>query len=374
MSVGGFYKAEEVRAAARGRWADVLARHGVNTALLENRHGPCPGCGGRDRFRWDDKDGEGTWLCSQGGGGTISGDGIALLMHVTGKEWKECLAMAGDVVLGEAGMHGRREGNGWNEGVAKAPRREVESWIPKYEEARLRGAVRNVPEGIGKEWFMARSAIDPRKVTPGEFLEHVFRPGERAMVFTEFKGPGDFLWEAGRGGYRLAKERGVKAVRSPLPTGGPDGVWYLSNPVDGQWHPNPRQQGKYSRRSAESVTAWRHVVLESDVADHALWLRFLAMVPVPVVAIYSSGGKSWHALVRVDMPDKPAFDTYLRNEAKRVLPVFGADAGAMTPVRLTRLPGCMRGNRLQELIYLRPDAPMTPVEPIITLKPRREIR
>ena len=263
---------------------------------------------------------------------------------------------------------------GWNEGVAKAPRREVESWIPKYEEARLRGAVRNVPEGIGKEWFMARSAIDPRKVTPGEFLEHVFRPGERAMVFTEFKGPGDFLWEAGRGGYRLAKERGVKAVRSTLPTGGPDGVWYLSNPIDGQWHPNPRQQGKFSRRSAESVTAWRHVVLESDVADHALWLRFLAMVPVPVVAIYSSGGKSWHALVRVDMPDKPAFDTYLRNDAKRVLPVFGADAGAMTPVRLTRLPGCMRGNRLQELIYLRPDAPMTPVEPIITLKPRREIR
>ena len=54
------------------------------------------------------------------------------------------------------------------------------------------------------------------------------------------------------------------------------------------------------------------------------------------------------------MEDKASFDAYLRQEAKRVLPVLGADPGAMTPVRLTRLPGCTRGGRLQELIYLNP--------------------
>jgi hypothetical protein len=256
------------------------------------------------------------------------------------------------------------------EGVVRRAPVARESWIPEFNIGKLRGMVKAVPP-CGPEWFMERSPIDVRKVTPGEFIEHAFLPGERVVVFTEFKGPGDYLWEVGKGGYRLSAERGVKAVRSTLPTGGPDGVWYLSNPIDGQWHTNPRQQGRFSRRSAESVTAWRHVVLESDVADHALWLRFLAMVPVPVVAIYSSGGKSWHALVRVDMPDKPAFDTYLRNEAKRLLPVFGADAGAMTPVRLTRLPGCTRGGRLQRCIYLNPKADPDAPDPITNLKPLR---
>ncbi len=54
------------------------------------------------------------------------------------------------------------------------------------------------------------------------------------------------------------------------------------------------------------------------------------------------------------MQDKASFDAYLRGEAKRVLPIFGADPGAMTPVRLTRLPGCTRKGRMQELIYLNP--------------------
>ena len=202
---------------------------------------------------------------------------------------------------------------------------------------------------------MERSPVDPRGLGPGEFIEHAFAPGERVLVASNYKGQGDFLWEVGRGGYRLAAERGVSAVRSKLPTdGGKDGIWYLCNPVDGRWYANPRQAGKFSRRSAESVTAWRHLVLESDEAPADLWLRFLARVPMPVVAIYSSGGRSWHALVRVEMEDKASFDAYLRQEAKRVLPVLGADPGAMTPVRLTRLPGCTRGGRLQELIYLNP--------------------
>lgn len=35
-------------------------------------------CGGKDRFRFDDKDGRGTWICNQCG----AGDGLALLMSV----------------------------------------------------------------------------------------------------------------------------------------------------------------------------------------------------------------------------------------------------------------------------------------------------
>ena len=298
-----------------------------------------------------------------------------------------------------------------NEGVARAPRSR-EAWIPEFDIARLRHFVAAVPE-VDETWLAERSPVDPRTVTSGEFLEKVFQDGERVLVFSEFKSQGDFLWEVGRGGYRLSPEQGVKAVRSKLPVdGGKEGVWYLCNPVDGKWHINPRREGRYSRRSEEAVTAWRFLILECDeektlwkkahvlkeavrlraagqevlpafsgmpekwtaemlkkpetwpglaekLEDDAkavpgLWRRFLAALPLDVVAIYTSGGASVHALVRVDQPDKPSFDTLLRTHAKRILPLFGADPAAMTPVRLSRLPGCTRKGNLQRLLWLNP--------------------
>ena len=41
---------------ARGRWAAILPQLGVSPSALTGKHGPCPLCGGRDRFRFDDKE------------------------------------------------------------------------------------------------------------------------------------------------------------------------------------------------------------------------------------------------------------------------------------------------------------------------------
>ncbi|HEY1260560.1 MAG TPA: toprim domain-containing protein [Stellaceae bacterium] len=60
---------------ARGRWREILPRLGVDGRFLVNRHGPCPLCGGRDRYRFDDRDGSGSYSCNQCGAGT----GIILL-------------------------------------------------------------------------------------------------------------------------------------------------------------------------------------------------------------------------------------------------------------------------------------------------------
>ena len=76
----------DVLTAASGRWREILeALAGLRAEQLSNRHQPCPACGGRDRFRFDDRDGSGSWFCNQcggkdhlGGGGT----GIDLLMRV----------------------------------------------------------------------------------------------------------------------------------------------------------------------------------------------------------------------------------------------------------------------------------------------------
>ena len=54
---------------ARGRWCEILPHLGLEARFLQNKHGPCPLCGGKDRYRFDDKDGAGTYYCSQCGPG-----------------------------------------------------------------------------------------------------------------------------------------------------------------------------------------------------------------------------------------------------------------------------------------------------------------
>ncbi len=77
----------DIRAEARGRWASMLPSLGVDKRYLVNRHGPCPMCGGKDRFRFDDKEGDGTWFCN----GCGAGDGIALVMALNRWEFKEAV-------------------------------------------------------------------------------------------------------------------------------------------------------------------------------------------------------------------------------------------------------------------------------------------
>jgi putative DNA primase/helicase len=65
---------------AIGRWPGILEKLGVDRRYLRKKHGPCPICGGKDRFRFDDKDGRGTWICSHCG----AGDGFDLLRKLYG--------------------------------------------------------------------------------------------------------------------------------------------------------------------------------------------------------------------------------------------------------------------------------------------------
>lgn len=83
--------------AARGKWHSVLAALGIDQAFLRNRHGPCPMCGGVDRFRFDDKNGDGTWYCN----GCGSGRGIELVMRLRGVEYKQACTDV-DAVVGNA--------------------------------------------------------------------------------------------------------------------------------------------------------------------------------------------------------------------------------------------------------------------------------
>jgi putative DNA primase/helicase len=74
----------DVRELATGRWPGILVALGVDAAHLTGKHVACPVCGGKDRFRFDDKDGRGTFYCSHCG----AGDGFTLLGRLKGWDFR----------------------------------------------------------------------------------------------------------------------------------------------------------------------------------------------------------------------------------------------------------------------------------------------
>ncbi|HEV7611418.1 MAG TPA: toprim domain-containing protein [Steroidobacteraceae bacterium] len=84
---------------ARVDWPAVLMQVGIPEKALSNRHGPCPGCGGKDCFRFDHaKRGNGSFYCNKFG----SGDGFRLLEHAYGWSFTEARRR----VIEAAGLEG----------------------------------------------------------------------------------------------------------------------------------------------------------------------------------------------------------------------------------------------------------------------------
>ena len=94
---------DAVRKAAQGQWRGVLSRLGISVPDNPKHAAPCPGCGGKDRFRFDDKDGGGSFICGQGGAGTLAGDGFALVQHVRHCSAADALALVREVLPSSGG-------------------------------------------------------------------------------------------------------------------------------------------------------------------------------------------------------------------------------------------------------------------------------
>ena len=248
---------------------------------------------------------------------------------------------------------------------------------PEFDQAALERAQ---AAGFSPEeaWLAERSPVDPRDITAGEFLDAIFPAGEKTLIFTNFYGQGDFGHVAGQPGesYRIGQRPGIRPEPAELPQVERVGAWFLPVPMDGKWHASGGVDKKTglplrSRRSGKSVMSWRHLVLESDEARDEEWLNLLCQLPLPVSALYTSGGRSIHALIRIDARSKGRFDE-MRDRMSPFLAKLGADPAAMTGVRLTSLPGVFRCGtekvkqgrreyvrykepRLQRLLYLDPD-------------------
>lgn len=74
-----------IRKRCAGKWSKLLPALGVDPNYLTGKPGSCPICGGKDRFRWDNAAGSGSFFCNQCG----SGDGFILAMKVRGVSFRE---------------------------------------------------------------------------------------------------------------------------------------------------------------------------------------------------------------------------------------------------------------------------------------------
>lgn len=110
--------AREIHARLASTWPLVLAQLGIAESTLKNKHGPCPACGGKDRFRFDNKRGRGDYFCNHCG----AGDGFRLLERTFG--WT--FSMARQQVIAAAGLANDAE-------LGKAPAR---SQMPMHPAAR----------------------------------------------------------------------------------------------------------------------------------------------------------------------------------------------------------------------------------------------
>jgi hypothetical protein len=230
---------------------------------------------------------------------------------------------------------------------------------PAYDPAYLERFTEELADEIDQEYLELRSEFTCDNRSPAGFLHKVFRPGEHVWVTDNTFSSDGLIWAHDGSLQNLAELNHL--------VDGHQGVWYLSNPIDGAPHQlerlvSARNRQGISFRAAECVTDWRYIVLETDDAPEDLWLKALCLLRLPLVAIYHSGGRGAHALVNLGVSTLQGWREQLDPHRDHLIRL-GACPGTLTPVRLSRLPNCLRGQtgRLQQLLYLAPNADFTPI-------------
>ena len=118
------------------------------------------------------------------------------------------------------------------------------------------------------------------------------------------------------------------------------------------------RSGKPSMVCDDAVAVFRHAVVEFDAMPLADQLNFwMGWGLEAVTAITFSGGKSLHAVLRVDVANREEWEREVRGGLyrRRMVP-FGCDWQCANPSRGTRLAGARRadkGGAVQKLLFVR---------------------
>ena len=117
------------------------------------------------------------------------------------------------------------------------------------------------------------------------------------------------------------------------------GAWIRFNPLDGTGVRN------------DNVTEYRYALVESDETDISMQNSIMRELELPIACLVYSGGKSLHAIVRIDAPNYEEYrkrvDFLYKVCQKNGMKI---DSQNRNPSRLSRIPGVQRGDKRQFLI------------------------
>jgi len=208
------------------------------------------------------------------------------------------------------------------------------------------------PEGrlVDPRWVEAHELNLPEQWDPADqlkrYLQALFEEDEYVAYVTE-----SFMADDKRRPTRGSWSRTAKQLISELDTCGGDlgkvlgdwdpevGAWICFNPVDG------------TGRKDANITAYRYALVECDNMELGKQQAIIKQLELPCAALVYSGGKSVHAIVKVDAPDYAEY-------RKRVDYLYAAcqkngltiDQQNRNPSRLSRMPGIPRGDKRQILM------------------------
>ena len=271
-----------------GAWRQTLENYGCR--LPSGRHhGPCPVCGGKDRFRFDDKEGRGTWFCSQCD--PQSGGGLLLLSRFLGKPTIE----VANELLGNTPERSRAP-------VYRSFVSEDQIRKANHEQARKGAEALLASSELRPHPYMSDRGLDGKWLVNGEPImgrdRSVIQPGELLLV-PAYKANGD--------GSKLVNVQKIKTNKEKRPLYGGDmaGVYHK---LDGHQRLIAITEGyatgvtvnqvtgattycAFNTGNLAAVSAWvagQHpgvpVVLFADNDEHGAGLRYAKDAAAPLGA------------------------------------------------------------------------------------------
>ena len=205
---------------------------------------------------------------------------------------------------------------------------------------------------VDSNWLEGKAISEPSVWNPGReltrYLQALFEPGENVGFVTRSwknekvkyipKDKGIFNKTAGQIIEELAKAGDdIGSVVGDYDQNG--GAWIRFNPLDGNGVKN------------ENVTEFRYALVESDDMDLEHQNAIIREMELPVAVLVYSGGKSLHAIVRIDAENyteyKKRVDYLYEICEKNGMTI---DTQNRNPSRLSRMPGCIRGENKQYII------------------------
>lgn len=132
----------------------------------------------------------------------------------------------------------------------------------------------------------------------------------------------------------------LRAGRTGFGTANPNaGIWVRFNPLDGQGE------------NDTNVTRWKHCLLESDDIPIEQQWSLIQSMHLPCTFVINSGGKSLHAIVRIDAENAQQYRTRVDDLYKYAEQAgFKPDPQDKNASRLSRLPGAKRENGYQYIV------------------------